>query len=158
MEISDCSRRWSKVIKWIFGIYSAFDRMHFWFVVRSRNGHTTSHFYLFFYQIKVDYFFGYRMLHLDTRVHFHKIEIAVLIYQKLNCSCTFIIHSFSTFNGCFSHSSSKIWSYKRGRGFLYQFLMSSLDRTISLGQVANGSILVTDYLYFDMTRIFNKLL
>src|SRR5690606_493945 len=133
MKISDRSWRWSEIIKWIFSIYSAFDRMHLGFVVGSGDRHTTSYLYLLFYQVEVDYFFSHGMLHLNARIHLHKIKVTVLINQKLDCSCTFVVHSFSTFNGRFSHSSSKFRGYKRRGRLLYQFLMSSLYRTISFG-------------------------
>ena len=54
---------------------------------------THRYFYLFFDQIKIDHFFRYTMFYLDTGIHFHEIEIAVLIHQELNGTNTFIINS-----------------------------------------------------------------
>ena len=61
------------------------------------------YFYLLFYQIKVYDFFSYAMLHLYTGVHLHKIEVAVLINQKLNSTYTLIINGLRGFNGCSTH-------------------------------------------------------
>src|SRR5690554_1585158 len=103
MEVGDFTRRRPKVVEGILCIDTAFYGMHGWLIVFSRNRNPGSHLYLFFDQIKIDYFFSDRMLHLNPRIHFHKIEITVLIHQKLNGSSSFIIDSHSTFDCGIAH-------------------------------------------------------
>ena len=70
---------------------------------------------LFFDQVEVDHFFRYTMLHLDPRIHFHEIKIAVLIHEELNRSNTFIIDGAGGFLGGLSHFVTEFVRHKRRR-------------------------------------------
>ena len=95
MENCNCSRRRPEFVKRILCIDSAFDRMLCWIIVDSYNRNTGSHFDLFADQVKIRYdLFGDRVLHLNSRIHFHKIEIPVFINQELNGSSSLILDVF----------------------------------------------------------------
>src|SRR5690606_10804487 len=146
MEVSDFTWRWSKVIKRILRIDSALNRVHRRLVVFTRNWNTSSYFNLLFNQVEIDDLFRNRVFHLNTRVHFHKIEILVFIHQKLNGTCTLVIHSLRTFNRCFTHFLTQFWSHKWRRRLFNKLLMSTLNRAITLRQVTYSSVLVTHHL------------
>src|SRR6185312_4772226 len=99
MEISDLSGSRTKVIERILGIDTAFDGVHRWLVVLARDGYTSSNLDLFLDQVKVDHLFSNRVLNLDTGVHLHKVEVAVLVNQKLDSARAFIFYSFGAFDG-----------------------------------------------------------
>ena len=98
------------------------------------------------------------MFNLDACIHFHKIEIAVFINQKLNSSYTFVIHRFGSFNSRFTHFFTQFICHEWRRCFLNQLLMSSLNRTISFRHVTGGSVLITGNLNFNMAWFFNVFL
>ncbi|MNV87685.1 hypothetical protein D3C71_1818270 [compost metagenome] len=131
VEVGDFSRARSEVVKRIFSIDPAFDRVHIRQVIFSGDWNSRSYFNLFFDQVVVDHFFCYRVFHLDTGIHFHEIEVAVFINQEFNCSGTFILYCNSTFNGCLTHSFPKLWCHERRWCFFYQLLMATLNRAIA---------------------------
>src|ERR1700744_5939903 len=93
MQRSYFTRAWAEVVIWVFCIYAALYGMYLWLVVAAADRHTCSYFYLLLYQVVADHFFCYLMLYLYTGIHFHKIEVAVLIYQELNGTHAFIVNS-----------------------------------------------------------------
>ena len=94
------------------------------------------------------------MFYLDTCIHFHKVEVAVLVYQEFYSTSTLIFDGFSCFYSCFSHFGTKFIGHKGRRSLLSEFLVTALYRAISFGKVASFSILVTYDLDFDMARLF----
>ena len=44
------------------------------------------------------------MLHLNTGVHFHEIEVAVFVYEELDGSNTFVVDGLSAVDGRFTHA------------------------------------------------------
>src|SRR5690606_15471080 len=103
MEVYDFSGRRAETIGWIFGVDTAFHRVHLGEVIRSRDRYSGSYFDLFLNQVVVSYFFGNRMFYLDSCVHLHEVEVAVLIDKELDSSSSFILNSFGATDGGFSH-------------------------------------------------------
>src|SRR5690349_4746370 len=77
MEGSNLSRAWPEIIVRIFGIDAAFHGMTVWEITFPGNRNACCYFDLFFDEIMIDHFFCYWMLHLDTGVHLHEIEVFV---------------------------------------------------------------------------------
>src|SRR5687767_562918 len=98
------SRRRTEIIIRIFGVDPALNGVHLWFVVQTGNGITCSNFYLLFDKVVVYHFFRYAMFYLDTGIHFHEIEIAMLVDQEFDGAYAFIINSRCRFNSSFAHS------------------------------------------------------
>ena len=78
------------------------------------------------YNIDTGDHFAHRMLYLKPCVHLHKIEVFLLIGQKLKCSGIFVFDIFGCLNGCSVKFFSCLFIKKYCRRLLYQFLMSSL--------------------------------
>src|SRR5690606_15509775 len=99
-----------------------------------------------------------RMFYLNSGIHFHKVEVPMLIHQKFDGASTFIAYCFRAFNGRSAHFFAKFISNERGGGFFYKFLMTSLYGAIPLRQVAGSSVAITDHLDFYMAGFFYKFL
>src|SRR5690606_29770355 len=98
------------------------------------------------------------MLYLYTGVHFHKVEVAMLIYQELDGTHAFVTNSRRRFLGSFAHCGTQFVCHKRRRRFFYQFLMAPLNRAVALTHVAYITKLVTGNLYLYMAGLFHKFL
>src|SRR5690606_34115515 len=113
---------------------------------------------LFFDQVKIDYFLRNGMLNLDSCIHLHKIEVTVFVHKELYCTNTFVFHSFSSLNGSLPHSLTQIICHERTWSLLYQFLVTTLDRTITFRKMTGISILVSGNLDLNVAWLFNELL
>ena len=151
------SWRWTKIIIWILGIDTTFDRVEFGIIVFSAQSVSSSHFDLLRNQVIINDLFGNRVFNLNSRVHFHKIEIAVFVHQKLNCTCPFIFDKFGGFYSGFPHFFPQFICHKGRRGFFGQFLVTTLNRTVSFWEVTGFSKRVANHLDLDMSWLFNKL-
>src|ERR1019366_2614335 len=81
---------WPEIIIRVLCIDTAFDSMNFRFVITPAYRHARGYFYLFFYQVVADHLFSNAMLHLYPGIHFHEVEIPVLVHQELYGTHTFI--------------------------------------------------------------------
>src|SRR5690606_29023197 len=123
-----------------------------------RNFFTSSYLDLLFYQVVVNYLFRNRMLYLDTGIHLHEIELAVLVHQELDGAHAFVTDSHGAFNSRIAHAFTQVVSNEWRRGFLYKFLVTTLNGAVTLRKVRYLAVLVADQLNFDVTRLFNELL
>ena len=83
MERGDFTWTRPEIEIWILCVDAALHRVHLWIAVAARNGLAGCNFDLFFDQVKIDDLFGYGVFYLDAGVHFHEVEVPVLIDQKL---------------------------------------------------------------------------
>src|SRR5262245_7890738 len=97
------------------------------------------------------------MFYLYTGVHFHKVEVAVLINQKLNGTYTFVTNGRSSLNSVISHAFTQFGRHKGRRRFFYQLLVTALNGAIPFAEVAYFSIAVAGHLYFNVAWFFHKL-
>ena len=111
---------------------------------------------LFFYQIHAHHFFGDGMLHLQTGVHLQKIEIAVLVHQKLDSSGSRIVHRPGGSHCLFPHLLAEFRSKERRRALLYNLLVATLDRTLAVKQMDYIAMIVTQNLKFYMMGFLHK--
>ena len=113
------SRARTKIHSRIFSIYSALYCMHKGIIIFTRNLFSCSNLNLLFYEIKINYLFSDRMFYLNSRIHFHKIEIAIFIHKKFYRSNSFILYSFCCFYSCNSHSFAQFICHKRRWRFFH---------------------------------------
>src|SRR5450631_394417 len=76
------ARRRSEIMIGIFGIDAAFDSMSLRLPGLLRNFSAIGNMKLLLDQIHPDHLLGHAMLDLNTRIHFHEIEIIFCIEQK----------------------------------------------------------------------------
>src|SRR5699024_9465232 len=99
----------------------------------------------------------YRMLHLDSCIHFHEPEASVLFQKKLDCSGIGIIRRLRRLYRCLSHFLTKLGSKGNRGGLLYHFLMISLDGAVSFSQMNHIAVLIRQNLKFNMARMLYKM-
>ena len=98
------------------------------------------------------------MLYLDSGIHLHKKEVAVLVYQEFDRSGAFVADVFSRFYRRVAHCLAKLGSHKGRRSFFEQFLVAALNGAVALAQVGGLPRLVANYLNLNVARLFDELL
>lgn len=68
--------------------------MQFWCIIFPRYRNSGSYLNLLKYEVEIDHLLGYGVFHLDTRIHFHKIELPIFINQEFNGAGPFILDVF----------------------------------------------------------------
>src|SRR3546814_12164719 len=87
--------------------------------------------------------FGDRMFDLQARVHLHEEELTACIQQKLHGTGTDITDGLSRAHGGFAHGTTQLRGQARGGGFFHHFLMPTLDRAITLIEVQEVAVLIS---------------
>ena len=99
----------------------------------------------------------YRMLHLDTGIHFHKIKTPCLFKQELDSSGVHVSRCFCRIYRRFPHFLTQCITHNGTRRFFNQFLMISLDRTVPLSQMDYMTVIVRKNLELNMLRMLHKM-
>ena len=115
-----------------------------------------------FHQIDARDRFGHRMLHLQTRVHFHEPEpvrsqTIRAVDNKLNRARAFIANRFRGAHRSYPHRRAHLHGHPRCGGFLNHFLMPPLQRTIPLEEMHRLCAIAKD-LHLDMARAGDEFL
>src|SRR5262245_37593895 len=100
----------------------------------------------------------HRMLHLDASVHFHEVELLVLINKELERADVGITDRLNGSNDLLPNFYAELRRHDDGRRFLNEFLMTPLYRTFPFAEMDNVAMLVSHDLEFDMACLFNVLL
>ncbi|MCY1294627.1 hypothetical protein D9M70_439310 [compost metagenome] len=98
------------------------------------------------------------MLDLKPRIHFHEIEGAILIGDKLYGACADVSHSPRSINRRFPHRVATLWRHTWRGSFLDNFLMPPLHRAVPFAQMHAISKSVCEHLDFDVPRTENVFL
>src|SRR5262249_866012 len=104
------------------------------------------------HEIDAGHHFGDWVLDLEARVHFQKVETAVLIQQKLDCPGVRVAHRASYRGGGGHHRVSNLGRHREGRRFLNDLLMTTLNRALALDERQDRSVMVTEELDFNVPR------
>ena len=92
------------------------------------------------------------MLNLETCVDLQEIEFPLSIQQKFDSTGIAVNNAAPGSNSCRAHCRPQ-FSGQRRRGSLFDhFLVPPLNRALSLTQVDQVSMRITEYLKFDMAR------
>jgi hypothetical protein len=109
-----------------------------------------------FDKVKASDRFGYRMLNLQSGVHFQKEKLSGrAIDNELNGSRRVVT------NGCTESNGSLVKTIARGIGkvgcrcLLKQFLIAALHRALSGAEVLNTTVTVTDELHLHVPRLLH---
>ena len=105
---------------------------------------------LFLNQIKTCNEFRYRMLYLQTGVHFQEIKIQFFVEQKLDGTGTAVIGGTGHVYGSLAHLLSEFGGQYRTRRLFNQFLVAALNGAVALKQITNIAVVVGHQLYFNM--------
>ena len=110
-----------------------------------------------FHEVHAGDHFGHRVLHLQARVHLHEVEFVCLgVEYKLHCACVVVSDCLGSCDSCLAQLFANGWRNVAG-SFFDDFLVSALNRAVALVQVDVVTVLVTEHLNFDVSRLFDIL-
>ncbi len=159
VKCGDGSRGRSEFLR-VLGVDPAFDGMPRVLDVLLPEGERFpgGHLDLLLDQIDPGDHFGDRMLDLDPRVHFHEIEAAVLIQQKLDRARVLITDGPRQLQRRLRHPAAQLRGESCGRRFFDELLMAPLDRTFTLPQADQVAKGIAQQLELDVPRTLQILL
>src|SRR5262249_14580690 len=101
---------------------------------------------------------GDRMLDLQPRIHFQKIEAFVLSGDELHGARRIGADRSRERDRLRTHFLPRLFVVQRRRRLLNRLLIAALDRTLPFAEMDNGPVLVAEHLDLDVTGISNELL
>ena len=96
------------------------------------------------------------MFHLNTRIHFDKEKLPILI-EKLERACTGIAHVNTSLYARVTHFLSQCFGNARRWRLFDNFLVTPLQRAISITQMHRVALSIRENLYLDVPRPLQKL-
>jgi hypothetical protein len=109
-----------------------------------------------FDKVKASDRFGYRMLNLQSGVHFKKEKLSGrAINNELDGSGRVVTDGRTESNGSLVKTITRGVRKVGGRGLLKQFLIAALHRAFPSAQVLNTTVTVTDELHLHMPRLLH---
>ncbi len=100
---------------------------------------------------------GHRMLDLQPRIHFEKVEIALAIDDELDRAGRAVIDGASQRHRLRAHCRAGHIVEERARRLLDDLLMPALDRAFALAEIDDVAVRVAQHLDFDMPRLLDVL-
>src|SRR5690349_20209873 len=106
----DATGAGSEIVEWVFRVNTAFDRVSFelYVALGVAKGFTHRNHDLIAYQVDTGNLLGYRMLDLDSLVHFKKVKLAMIIHDKLHSAGVGVIGCLGNFDRRFAHPFAKL--------------------------------------------------
>ena len=101
---------------------------------------------------------GHRVLDLQTRVHFQKIELPVARQHELDGAGTDVVHRLGGGDSGGTHLQAQRVIDRRARGFLDHLLVATLHRAIAFAKVHDIAVAVAEYLDLDVAGVHHRLL
>ena len=98
------------------------------------------------------------MLHLQARIHFEEVEIAILVDDELDRARAVVIHSLGQHDRLFAHRFARLGIQERRWRFFNHLLVAALDGAFALVQVDDVAVLVAHHLDFDVARLGDEFL
>ncbi len=98
------------------------------------------------------------MLDLYAGVHFHEVEVAAGIDQKLQSAGILIANRFGSLDRGTQQVLARFLGKIRRRGLLDQFLVSALQRAVPLTDRVDVTEHVAQHLHLDVSRLVDKAL
>ena len=95
-------------------------------------------------------FLGDGVLHLDTRVDLDKVVAVLLVHEELGGTSVAVVDGFGELDGVGKNSISGLDGEILGRSKLNDLLVSPLHRAVTLEQVDNVAVAVTEKLNLDV--------
>src|SRR5262245_37046353 len=98
------------------------------------------------------------MLDLQTRVRLHEIEPAVEIHQELERPGVGVLNGLGGIHDEPAHFPPQLSTEHRRRRLLHELLVTALNRALALAQVDDPTLMIGDYLKFDVPGRLDVLL
>ena len=94
-----------------------------------------------------------RMLHLQARVHFHEVQTALAIQQKLDRARAHVIHRARRAAAGFGERLAQIFGKQRRRSLFDDFLMTALHAAIALEDADDVAVGISEDLHLNVARL-----
>ena len=142
----------------VLSIYTALDSVTAQFNIFLLHAETFTGGYLnlSLYEVETGNFLSYRVLDLNTCIHLHEVEIAVLVNEELYSSRVIVSALFCRSDSCLTHFLSELAVNYRTRALLKYLLITALHRAVALAEVDVIAMSIGDYLNLDMVRIYEE--
>src|ERR1051326_752257 len=111
-------------------------------------------------QIDSGHLFRHGMLDLDALVHLQKVEVAVIIDDKLDRARVRIIRLLGNLDSRFAHSFTQLFELVLNqwrRALFHDLLISPLYRTVPFSEMYYMTLVITQNLELHMMRILDEL-
>ena len=102
--------------------------------------------------------FGDRVFDLNAGVHFHEVEIPVIVDEILDGAGILISDAFAEFDRGIAHLFAKLGGHERRWTFLHDLLVTALQGAIALTEVYDAAVLVAEDLKLNVVGINDELL
>ncbi len=111
------------------------------------------------HQVQARHPFRHGMLHLQSRIHLEKVEVARLIGEELHRPCVRVIHRPRYLQRRITYfvAQLRFGQYQWRWRLFHDFLVSPLYGTLTFAKVDQISVFVSQNLHFDMPRTFDEL-
>ena len=104
------------------------------------------------HQVDTSHFFGDGVFNLDTRVNFQKVVTTLLVNHKLDGTGVAVVDVLGKRHGVVEKSLTKLRIEIRRRRELDNFLVTTLHGAITLTQVNDIAVGISEDLHFDVSR------
>jgi hypothetical protein len=108
------------------------------------------------YNVDTGDLLGDRVLDLDTRVDLDEVVLVLLVHQELSSTGVAVVHRSSQPHGIIEYGIPGLGGKVLGGGNLDDFLMSALDRAVTLVKVNNVAMVISEKLDLDMLRFVEE--
>ncbi|MNI04523.1 hypothetical protein D3C73_574460 [compost metagenome] len=154
---------WLEITSRILGIQPCLNRMTLrlqtlyqiaqWRQLTGRQLHHPAH------QVDAPHLFGDTVFHLQTGVHFQEIETpGIAVEDELHGAGAAVVHRFGQFDRRRAQFIGHALGQVRCRGFLEDFLVATLHRTVAYAKGDHFAVAVAEYLHFQVTGTLDVLL
>ncbi|MNM96992.1 hypothetical protein D3C81_1094870 [compost metagenome] len=111
------------------------------------------------HQVDAPHLFGDTVFHLQTGVHFQEIETpGIAVEDELHGAGAAVVHRFGQFDRRRAQFIGHALGQVRCRGFLEDFLVATLHRTVAYAKGDHFAVAVAEYLHFQVTGTLDVLL
>ena len=102
--------------------------------------------------------FGDRVFDLNTGVHFHEVEIPIVIDEILDGTGILVSDAFAELDRGIAHLFAKLGGHERGWAFLHDLLVAALQRAVALSEMHDAAVLIAEDLELNVVGIDDELL
>ena len=98
------------------------------------------------------------MFHLNAGVHFHEVEIPMIVHEILNGAGVCVADALAEADRCIAHLFAKLGRHEWRRALLDDLLVASLERAVALTEVDHTAVNITKNLEFNVVWIDDEFL
>src|SRR3546814_8343680 len=100
---------------------------------------------------------GHRVLYLNSRIHFKKVEVLILIDDKLDRAGRDVVDRLRQGHRLGAHGGAGLGVEEGRRRLLHHLLVATLDRALALAAVQGGAVPVGQPLNPDVARLLAEI-